>query len=559
MMNQFSDSLQKDTLFSGAVLANIRGQCGTSQWKIALADNFWQRFCGLMLKPTLNSHSGLLISRCNSVHTTFMRAPIDVVYLDQDGRIVKCVPSLKPWRFSIGGRTAMHCLELATGSIERCRLQCGDILEHPYFTPSLSNIDTRIPTETPQNVTDARNHQSTTSVYSKFSHEAGATMIEFLLVGPIITLLGLGILQYGMLFFAKNNINHAAFMAARAGSVANANLTSVENAYAKALIPLYGGGRDATELNESLLSAEKDVAVNSRIELLNPTKESFDDWSDDALKDTIGQGKRVIPNGGQTVRDTNKIGASSGQNIQDANLIKLRITHGYEMKIPFIKPIMQLYLKWLDPKTDDFHTQLVASGRIPVVTNVTLQMQSDAIEPENPVSSPGQGNNGNPVDPGDPPTGGTDNPPQCGTVGCTTTPTTNGSNGDSSPSCTGVMESVSSDVMFDFNSTALKPGAKAELDRIIAEAKTRDFSSLTIRGYTDQIGSADINAKLSLDRANAVRDYLRTHGFPADKQINTEGKGSSDPVVPLSSCPDSSTQQSCLAANRRVTFTWNKA
>jgi hypothetical protein len=51
----------------------------------------------------------------------------------------------------------------------------------------------------------------------------------------------LAVLQYGMLFFAKNQFNHAVFMAARAGSMGNANLGTIKSVYAKALISLYGG------------------------------------------------------------------------------------------------------------------------------------------------------------------------------------------------------------------------------------------------------------------------------------------------------------------------------
>ncbi len=349
-------------------------------------------------------------------------------------------------------------------------------------------------------------------------------------------------------------------MAARAGSVGNADLKSVQTAYNKALIPLYGGGSDAIELAQTLVTVQKDVLTNSRIEMLNPTKESFDDWSDDALKATIGKGtSRVIPNSGQAFRDVKKIGSKSGQNIQDANLIKLRITYGYEMKVPFVKEMMKVYLKWLDPKDDAFHTQLVKDGRFPVVTHVTLQMQSDAIEPTNPVSSPGKGNNGNPSDPGDPPAGGDGKAPNCPLSGCSSTTSPNDGNGDSGGSCKLPMETVSSDVLFDFDSAVLKPAAQSQLNKIIEESKTRDFSSMTIRGYTDQIGSDSVNAKLSLDRANAVRDYLQKNGFPAGKSIDTEGKGAADPVVQLSSCTNVSTQKSCLAPNRRVTFIWNKA
>lgn len=250
-------------------------------------------------------------------------------------------------------------------------------------------------------------------------HQRGSAMIEFAVVAPIITLFGLAILQYGMLFFAKNQINHASFMAARAGSTGNADLGRVHTAYASALVPLYGGGQTAVELAMALAKASVDIGTHTRIELLNPTRESFDDWNDSALQAALASGsKRVIPNSNQAFKDQS-IGASSGQTIQDANLIKLRITHGYEPKVPLVAGIYKFYLQMLDPKTDAFHSQLVAAGRIPVVTSVTLQMQSDAIE-ASPVSMPGIGIAGNPLNsanPRDPPQF-TTTPPNCATTAC---------------------------------------------------------------------------------------------------------------------------------------------
>ena len=242
----------------------------------------------------------------------------------------------------------------------------------------------------------------------------GSAMIEFTVVAPVITLIGLATLQYGMLFFGKNQVNHATFMAARAGSTGNASVAAVRDAYVKALIPLYGGGRDSAELADAYGKALADTAANLRIEVLNPTRESFDDWGDASLEARYGA--RAIVNSGQAYKDPSAIGAASGQSIQDANLIKLRITHGYEPKVPLVNAIYRRYLQWLDPGTDAFHTQLVNAGRIPVVANVTLQMQSDAIEDVN-ASTPGSGNHGTARDPGDPPVS-TAEPPHCSTMGC---------------------------------------------------------------------------------------------------------------------------------------------
>lgn len=375
---------------------------------LAVADNFLARFRGLMLAPPLRAHQGLLLTRCASVHCAFMRAPIDVVYLDASGTVTKCVAGLGPWRASAGRagrepggaryRRPAHTLELAAGTIARLGIAAGATLAYPGWG------ERALPTSVPPR-----------------HAQRGSAMIEFTIVGPLITLLGLSVLQYGMLFAAKNQMNHASFMAARAGAMGNASMDAIRNAYARALVPMYGGGQTPDELAASLAKATADLgAGNFNIEIINPTVQSFSDFNDPALQAALKTGgRRVIPNSALAFKDP-AVGATSGQTIQDANLIKLRITHGYVPKIPFVDVIYRKWAKWLDTGDDAFHSKMVDAGRIPVVTNVTVQMQSDAIE-ESPISSPGAGNGGNPTNPGDPPS--TDlPPPSCGSVGCTTPP-----------------------------------------------------------------------------------------------------------------------------------------
>lgn len=364
---------------------------------IGLANTFLTRFRGLMLARALKDNQGLLITRCPSVHTALMRYAIDLIYLDRMGMVVNCVPMLKPWRCSLGDAgLAAHALELSVGAIERLDIRRGDRLEYPLWQDT----------------------ETTGSAGAISRRERGSAMIEFAVVGPVITLLGMAILQYGMLFFAKNQINHAGFMAARAGSMGNASLSSVRQAYVRALIPLYGGGRNTNELAQAWTKANSDIAANAKIELLNPTKESFDDWNDEELQNTVGNGRRVIPSSGLAFRDPDEMRGNSGQSIQDANLIKIRITHGYEMKVPLINTVMQFMLRWSDDGSDPFVTGLYENRRIPVVSHVTLQMQSDAVEPDNPVSMPGKGNDGQPNNPGESDVDTTP-PPNCLTIGCT--------------------------------------------------------------------------------------------------------------------------------------------
>ncbi|MES2207471.1 MAG: TadE family protein [Pseudomonadota bacterium] len=215
----------------------------------------------------------------------------------------------------------------------------------------------------------------------------------------------LAILQYALLFFAKNQMHHAAFMAARAGSMQNADVQAITSTYAQALIPLYGGGRNNQELAKSFANVQKDILGDAntpaslKIERLNPTKESFDDWSDATLQAKLKLGKsRVIPFASQAFKDAGNIKAHSGQNIFDANILKIKIIHGFTPQVPLMKTLYTVFLKWLDTGTDPFQTQLINSGRIPIISSVSIHMQSNAIESGALNSNPGMGNNGKPID-----------------------------------------------------------------------------------------------------------------------------------------------------------------
>jgi uncharacterized protein len=95
---------------------------------VVMADNPWQRFKGLMGKRELAAGSGLCLRPCSSIHMFFMRIPLDVVFMDKDGTIVRIYPSLRPWRVTRVIRNAKACLELPAGTVAVAGLQVGDRL-----------------------------------------------------------------------------------------------------------------------------------------------------------------------------------------------------------------------------------------------------------------------------------------------------------------------------------------------------------------------------------------------------------------------------------------------
>jgi uncharacterized membrane protein (UPF0127 family) len=101
-----------------------------------LADRPASRLRGLLGREGLEPGAGMLLTHDPSVHTFFMRFPIDVVFLDRANTVVKIVHALRPWRIA-GALRARAVLELPAGAAAAAGLQPGSRLaaspldEHP--------------------------------------------------------------------------------------------------------------------------------------------------------------------------------------------------------------------------------------------------------------------------------------------------------------------------------------------------------------------------------------------------------------------------------------------
>ena len=96
-----------------------------------LAVTAWTRSKGLLGRSGLDPDEGLWIQPTGSIHMWFMRFAIDVVYADKEGRVLKLVRGIRPWRMS-ACRGAKVALELPVGAIDRAGVEVGDqlVIEH---------------------------------------------------------------------------------------------------------------------------------------------------------------------------------------------------------------------------------------------------------------------------------------------------------------------------------------------------------------------------------------------------------------------------------------------
>ena len=95
--------------------------------RIEVADTSRTRNKGLLGRTGLPQGGGLWIVPCQSVHTFFMKFPLDLVYIDRQNRVKKVRRAVPAWRLS-ACLSANSIVELPAGAIERSRTAPGDQL-----------------------------------------------------------------------------------------------------------------------------------------------------------------------------------------------------------------------------------------------------------------------------------------------------------------------------------------------------------------------------------------------------------------------------------------------
>ncbi|WP_083465485.1 DUF192 domain-containing protein [Thalassobacillus sp. C254] len=92
------------------------------------ASTFWKRFKGLMFTKSIPDHFALHITPCPSIHTFFMKYPIDVIYLNHNKEVIGMEENLKPGRVGKRVPGARSVLELPAGRIRKTAVTKGQSL-----------------------------------------------------------------------------------------------------------------------------------------------------------------------------------------------------------------------------------------------------------------------------------------------------------------------------------------------------------------------------------------------------------------------------------------------
>jgi hypothetical protein len=169
--------------------------------------------------------------------------------------------------------------------------------------------------------------------------QRGQGAAEFIIALPVLLLLCLGLIQFGLLYQAKSTVNYAVLMAAREGSVENGQKSAMLNGFGRGITPLFahstGIAGQQTALAKATLEARNPGVTT--LTVISPTSAALSDFG--RTRYYAGKTVREIPNDTLMYRDTGA-GSGSGLSIQDANLLKISVTYCFDLYVPFVNRVI---------------------------------------------------------------------------------------------------------------------------------------------------------------------------------------------------------------------------
>lgn len=336
---------------------------------IYLCDTPLRRLQGAFFRKGFSGSHAVLLRRCSCVHSVGLRICLSAVFLDAEDRVLSI--KVLPPNCMRRQQGAHSVLEVTTNSPLLDYICVGDKLVFDGTKP--------VQEKQPRRLEYLNNSlQFDRSKYKKRKQEVGASMVEFLLIAPVLCFLGFGIVQLGLVYHAKNVLSYATFEAARVGAVKNANSGAMKEALAQRLAPIFGGDGSTAAVNRSLLLSKQAVSdlTRTQLHIINPTVAAFKDFG---VPDP-STGETVIPNAHLQHRQK-LVGARSGVTVQDANLLKIEVIHGYGLTLPWFNitlPGTEFALKQLFARANPKYAHFYNRGLVPIKAVATVRMQSRA-------------------------------------------------------------------------------------------------------------------------------------------------------------------------------------
>lgn len=212
-------------------------------------------------------------------------------------------------------------------------------------------------------------------MYKRYS---GQSMVEFIIVTPVILLLLFGGLQFALIYHAKTALNYATFEAARFGAVSNARMSEMENAFTRGMAAIHTHNPTPDDVMCAREIVYKELESGFvKIDVLNPPVDV------DFFNEMAPDGE-TIPNDNLMYRYKE---STDGMTIQDANLLKIRASYCYPLYVPFINRVLGIILT-NDPSascpgcqgtvtsSNNFELGCLKNGRFPIHAQAIVRMQS---------------------------------------------------------------------------------------------------------------------------------------------------------------------------------------
>jgi len=95
---------------------------------IEVAESASQKVKGLLGRECLEDGQGLLFKGAGSLHTLFMRFPIDIIYANKQGKVIKTAKAVRPFKLVAAPLRCHYAIELPAGAISASNTQVGDFL-----------------------------------------------------------------------------------------------------------------------------------------------------------------------------------------------------------------------------------------------------------------------------------------------------------------------------------------------------------------------------------------------------------------------------------------------
>lgn len=227
---------------------------------------------------------------------------------------------------------------------------------------------------------------------SRRTQQQGQSMVEFLIIIPVLILLIFGAVQIAFIYSTKTGLNYATFQAARLGAVNNAQYADMRRGLVRGMYPMFSQYQNEERRMEVTVGEIDNFVLIARI---SPDAAAFSAWAvehSNPLGDD--EAHQAIPNDNLMFRPMQQNPVA----IQDANLLKIRVQYCMKLIVPIVDRLLSSGSRFVHSGTNgresasfgDVSRRIssnyddVCRGRpgFVVSAETTLRMQSPAVDDE---------------------------------------------------------------------------------------------------------------------------------------------------------------------------------